>query len=119
MMTHALARAAGATLLLLMDTGSANLPRTSLPAPVAVNFTPINRSLADGTRLGITEDAPADKILGFDRRVAVERLFEIGADIRESVRYANNQTECFYFTEVEGYRVINHNAAKLLDLETP
>jgi hypothetical protein len=114
MMTHALARSGPATELFLMDTGSANLPRQQLAAPIAVNFTPINRSLAEGTRVGITADAPANTVIGFDRRVAIERLFEIGADIRESQRWANNQTERFYFSEVEGYRVVNKNATKLL-----
>jgi hypothetical protein len=43
--------------------------------------TPINQDFAGPVPLGWTSDAPANKIVGWDPRMTVERVFEIGADI--------------------------------------
>lgn len=117
-MTHVLVREAASIDLQLMNTGSANLPMSLLPGGLglAPQLRPINRNLQQTVGLGETDDAPASKWLGFDRRAAVERFFEIGGDIEETERYASNQTETVYFTEVEGYMVRNRNGVKTADL---
>lgn len=115
-LTHVLSQKAYASQLMLLNSGSANLPRTTVPAPVGFQVTPINRNLQMGIRLGVTSAAPANKWLGFDRRFAVQRYFEVGADIRESQRWMDTQREVFYFTEVEGFQVLSKNAVKILAL---
>lgn len=115
-MTHAITREAGALAVKLLNTGSANLPTTTIPGGYVSNIRPINRNLPATIGLGETDDAPADVILGFDRRVAIERLFEIGADTQETERYVSRQSEAVFFSEVEGFSVPNRNAAKTLTL---
>lgn len=111
-----LATEAAGTKLQLLNSGSANLPIATLPVSLVGAIVPINQRLSDAVRLGLTEDAPANKWLGFDRRTAIERVFEIGADLTETERWVSNQTEAIFFSEVEGYRVINHNAVKIVNL---
>lgn len=115
-MTHVLTREAGALSLKLLNTGTANLPTTTMPGGYVSNLRPINRNLPATIGLGETDDAPANVLLGFDRRVAVERLFEIGADTQETERYVSRQAEAVFFSEVEGYQVPNRNASKTLTL---
>lgn len=116
MMSHALQQRAVNTQIKLLNVGSANLPLAMLPVGVLGNVTDINRRTADNVRIGATADAPTLKIVGFDRRFAIERLFEIGSETEETERYASRQSEALYLTEVEGYRVLNRNAAKILDV---
>ncbi len=117
-MTHLLAQEGPSLSLQLLNTGTANLPLNVLPAGLGLGpaLSPINRNLSSTIRFGETDDAPAGKWLGFDRRASVERMTEIGSDIEESERFASNQTEVVWFTEVEGYRVVNHNGVKIADL---
>lgn len=115
-MTHALARESGALAIKLLNTGSANLPTSTIPGGWVSSVRPINRNLPQTIGLGETDDAPANVIVGFDRRVAIERLFEIGADTQETERYVSRQAEAVFFSEVEGYQVPNRNAAKTLTL---
>jgi len=115
MMTHAFAESDMALELLLMNSGSANIPLGFLPATQFGTFTPINPQLADGVRLGVTADAPTGKIVAIDRRFALEQLVEIGSDITETMRWANNQTEDLYISEVSGFSVLDARAARVLD----
>ena len=92
-LTTALAQDAMALQLMLLNTGSANIPLVTIQQPSGFGqFTPINPELGDNVRLGITADAPASKILGFDDRFAVERVTEIGANIQEVLRWSERQT---------------------------
>lgn len=114
--TTALAQEDVALQMLTLNTGSANLPLVTLMANIGAGFTPINPGLADGLRLGWTSDAPADKIVAFDRRNTLERITEVGADIQEVERFIQNQTELMTMTESEGYAIIDGNAARILNL---
>jgi hypothetical protein len=80
--------------------------------------TAINQSLAGGERLGWLDSAPAGKLLGFDARLTVERVFEIGGNIQESDRDIKSQLNHLVMTEVEGYAIMEGygNASKILDL---
>ena len=99
---------------MLLNTGSGNVPLASFP--FAFNITPINPGLADGLRAGWTSDAPASKFVAFDRRFAIERVTEIGADISEVERWATRQVQVLTMTEVEGYAVMDAGASKILDI---
>ena len=66
--------------------------------------------------MGWTSDAPTLKIVGFDKRFAVERVFEIGADIVEVERIARNQTESLFMTEIEGYAKFDPGACLTLNI---
>lgn len=71
---------------------------------------------ADGVRYGWLGEAPALKIVGFDRRFALESISEIGAMISEVDRFIANQTELITFTEVQGFAILDKNATKVLDV---
>lgn len=120
--THVLAQEAVALQIKLLNTGSANLPIGTLVinggASLAPSIRPINQTLSPVLGLGETADAPSNKVVAIDRRVAVERLFEIGADIQENETYVSRQTTAVFFTEVEGYQVGsgNANGTKILDI---
>ena len=101
---------------MLLNTGSANIPLLMIQGTGFGGFSPINNQLADNVRYGISAEAPANKILAFDRGSAIERVTEIGSVINETQRWIKNQTETMTFTEVEGYRVLDPKASKILDL---
>ena len=114
--THALAPEAMSLQLKLLNTGSANLPLSVLPPNHVALVRPINPRVNPTIALGQTADAPANKIVAFDRRVTVERLYEIGAATEENTRYVERQTEAVFFTEVEGYQILDRNGAKILNV---
>jgi hypothetical protein len=102
--------------LQMLNTGNANIPLVFLPGNLFGNLSPITPQLAQGQRFGITGDAPASNIVGFDTRLALEQVTEIGATIQETQRFITNQTEALVMTETEGYRVIDGNATKIINL---
>jgi hypothetical protein len=114
-MTHLLGTEATILALELLNMGSANFMMSVLPVELRGTLVPIDRT-ADAVRYGRTADIPANKWLGLDARTAVERVFEIGADIRENERYVSRQAEAVFSTEVEGYMVVSDEAAKTLNL---
>lgn len=113
----ALAQEAQALQLLLLNTGTANVPMVT--AGYNNNFgtfRPINPGLAEGIALGWTADAPANKIVAFDSRFAVERVVEIGANIMEVDKWVSRQTQILTMTEAEGYAIFDANAIKTLNV---
>lgn len=115
--TTVLAQEGPALKLQLLNVGNANIMLSMLPQfGGAQAFRPINPSLADGVALGWTADAPAGKIVGFDRRFVIERIFEIGADIKEVGAWIENQVKFLVMTETEGYAVLDAGGSKVLDL---
>lgn len=104
-----------ATDLELLTIGTANVPVAFLDAQKVGALIPINRT-GDGIRYGWTSAAPASKIVGFDTRQGLQRLFEVGATIQEMQRFVTNQTEALVMTESEGFAVIDPNAHKILDI---
>lgn len=101
---------------LLLNTGSGNQPLMSLPPGVMGGLNPINPGLANSLRIGWTSDAPASKFLTFDRRIALQHLTEVGADISEVERYISRQTQLMTLSEVEGFAVIDGNATRILNV---
>ncbi len=102
--------------LALLDTGSANIPlvRTNLGG-LGTALTPIN-AFSDGVRYGWTDQAPALKIVAYDRRFALEYLIETGSEISEMERFITNQTQIMTMTEVNGFATLDANAVKILDV---
>lgn len=101
----------------LLSTGNANVPLVSIAGPSGFGgFRPINPQLRDSVGYGITDQAPANQIVGIDRRFGLERVSEIGGNITEMERYIRNQTQVLVMTEVEGYGVFDQNATKILNL---
>jgi hypothetical protein len=93
---------------------SANAPLMGFNAGGMVqSLRPIN-STSDVVAYGWTTDAPANKIVGFDPRITVERVTEIGAEISEMARNIENQTEIVTMTETEGYAIMDANGSKIL-----
>lgn len=118
MLTTALAQIDETLQLILLNSGSANVPLAGLNlAGIGSNLTPINTT-ADGVRYGWTSEAPNDYIVGFDRRFALEHVMEIGSEISETERFITSQTSMITFTENSAFAIIDPEAAKTLDLET-
>lgn len=116
-LTTVLAQNASILDLQLLDLGSANIPLFNVPASAGFGaLETINSMTAGSVRIGNTSAAPASKLVGFDRRFAIERIVEIGATIEEIERYVTRQTQVLVMTEVEGYAVIDPNAARILDI---
>lgn len=102
--------------LILLNSGSANVPLAGLNlAGVGNTLVPINTT-ADGIRYGWTDEAPSNQLLGFDNRFALEHLVEIGSEIRETERFITNQTEVMTMTENSAFAVIDSSATRILNL---
>lgn len=115
-LTTALMQEAVALQLSQLNTGSANVPLVAANlGGMGTGLTPINQ-FADGVRFGWTSDAPALKIVAFDRRFALEQVVEIGGDISETERFITNQTQVMTMTEVNGFATLDANAIKILDI---
>lgn len=115
-MTTALGQEATVLALYLLSAGSANIPLNMYgPQFAAQQVSLMNRGLADGVQAGWTTGVAANKTLAFDKRVAIERIFEIGASIQEVKRWVERQVESVVLSEVEGYAIIEPNAVKILD----
>lgn len=115
-MTTALAQLNTALQVLLLNTGSGNVPLAQQPlGGISSQVTLINNT-GDGIRLGYTTNAPSAKILGLDASMAIEHVIEIGSTISEADRVIRNQTQEMVMTEVEGFAVLDPGASKVLDL---
>jgi len=119
-MTHVLGQSTSVLKLLMLNTGSTNIPLVmmgGIPGSQIMSMTPINQTLAGGERYGWLASAPASKLVGIDRRFAVERVFEIGANIQESDRDVKQQINSLILSEVEGYDIMEGgNANQILNL---
>jgi hypothetical protein len=114
--TTGLMQEAVALQLATLNAGSGNVPLAGLNLGGMVQaLQPINTT-SDGVRYGWTSDAPALKIVGFDRRFALEQLLEIGGNIDEMERFIVNQTQVMTMTEVQGFAVMDPSAALVLDV---
>jgi hypothetical protein len=98
-----------------LNAGTANQPVGFFPVGTG-DFTLINKSLADGVRVAVHSDAPARTIVGFDKRLCVERVYEVGSNISEIQRWVTSQTQVLTFSEVEGYAILDKDSAQLLNI---
>lgn len=117
-LTTALAQIDETLQLILLNSGSGNVPLAGLNlAGIGNSLTPINTT-ADGIRYGWTSEAPDDYIVGFDRRFALEHVMEIGSEISETERFITNQTQVLTMTENSAFAILDPAASAVLDLET-
>lgn len=117
-MTTVIGQEASVLKLLLLNTGSANLPMVMYNGVVGGQggLVPINETLSGGERFGWLDAAPAAGLVGFDRQMSIERIFEIGATIQEADKDVKSQIDSLVLSEVEGYAVIDQKANKILNL---
>lgn len=116
-LTTALMQEADALQLILLNTGSGNVPLANVSlGGIANALTPINNT-GDGVRYGWTAAAPTGKIVGLDAGMAIEHITQIGSTIVETERLITNQTQVITFTEIEGFACLDPGAIKILDLE--
>lgn len=115
-LTSALMNEDVALQLITLNAGTANIPLANLNlAGIGFGLTPMNTT-ADVVRYGYTVDAPANKIVGIDKRFALEYVTEVGSEIQETERFITNQTEIMVMTENSGFATLDPNAAKILNL---
>lgn len=112
-----LAQEASMMQLLLLPVNTVNgTPYAFVNAGAFGSVRPINDMLASGIRYGITTDAPALKLVLFDSRQAVERIYEIGGNVSEVDRFITNQTQLLTMTEVEGFMVVDPFSTRILNI---
>jgi hypothetical protein len=114
-LTTAITQVGPALKLQMLNTGNSNIPLMYLTQFYG-GFRAMNPGLADSVALGFTADAPTNQIVGFDRRFALERVFEIGASISETDKWISKQTNIMTFTDTEGYDILDPTAVKILNL---
>lgn len=115
-MTTALAQLNTALQVLLLNSGSGNVPLSGYPLGGISSQVSVINNTGDGVRLGFTSNAPSAKIVGLDASMAIEHVVEIGSTISEAERVITNQTQVMVMTEVEGFAVLDPGAIKVLDL---
>lgn len=118
--TTILARGPRITDLQMIPVGTANLPLVATAGGGGVGaLTPIGDrdTTADGVRFASVKSGilPAH-YLAFDRRFAIERIYEIGATVSESDRFITSQVEVMTFTESEGFASLWNDAVLLLNM---
>lgn len=115
-LTAAFAREDMALQLELLTTGSANilLAQAGPIGGFGRPFVPMNQSLADGVRLGITDDAPANVIVGMDARFAVDRYVENGSGVNEAERWITRQVEVMTMSENSGMAIFDAQSVRTL-----
>jgi hypothetical protein len=115
-LTTVLGQAAATTALMVLNVGTANTMLAQLRQTLGIGaLRQINPELGGTVAVGTTTDAPSGKLVGFDRRFAIEQLVEANADINETMRWILNQTEVLTLSEVVGFDILDANA-KILNL---
>lgn len=118
-MTHVFARTAEGVALQMLTHPNTTVLFQGSPFQTALgagSVQRINDIYGGVVRLGETDQVPAESLLGIDARQALERITQVGSDIQESVKFIERQTTLLTFTEVEGFAVLDDDAAKLLDM---
>jgi hypothetical protein len=116
-LTTLLAQEASALQLLLLSMGSPNIKLVQIAGSLGVGgLRPINPELGREVGYGVTASAPALKLVGFDNRLALEHVTEIGANMTEVERYISRQTQLLVMTEIEGFAIFDGFATRILNI---
>ena len=115
MITTALMTKAVAQQLELLNTGSANIPQALAGLGNMAEIRRINQT-GDAVGYGWLDSAPTLKIVGFDKRFALEQLVEVGSNITETENYVSRQTNAIFMSEVQGFAIMDANATRILDV---
>lgn len=103
--------------VMTLNVGTANTMLAQMRNVLGIGaIRPINPELLGEVALGTTTDAPANKLVGFDRRFALEQLVEANADINETARWIQSQVELLTISEVVGFDILDPNAVRILNL---
>lgn len=115
-MTAVIGQQAMIVKLLMLAMPNANVLAAALPVSTGIQqtFTPMSARLTQGQRYGISASAPANKLVGFDGRFALEQVRETGSQIAESERWITRQTESLTFSFNENYAVFLTGQAHIL-----
>jgi uncharacterized protein with ATP-grasp and redox domains len=65
---------------------------------------------------GQSDQVPATVYLGLDARQGLERITENGSQIEETKQFVERQTNALYFTENDGFGILDNLAAKTLTM---
>jgi hypothetical protein len=117
-MTAVVGQQAAIVKMLMLTMPTVNLLATTLPVASGIQqtFTPMNTRLTQGQRYGITADAPAGKLVGFDGRFAVEQVRENNSQISESERWITSQIETLTFSFNENFASFLPGQVHILNL---
>lgn len=75
----------------------------------------LDTPLFPNTTLYLADAMPDDKLLGVDTSFALERVIELGSDLKEVERVIQNQTEAMVISISDNVSKIFNEAAQLLD----
>jgi len=75
----------------------------------------LDTPLFPNVTLFLADGMPADKLLGIDTSFALERVIELGSDLKEVERVIQNQTEAMVISIADNVSKIFPEAAQLLD----
>lgn len=75
----------------------------------------LDTPLFPNVTLFLADGMPADKLLGVDTSFALERVIELGSDLKEVERVIQNQTEAMVISISDNVSKIFKEAAQLLD----
>lgn len=74
------------------------------------------QSIFNNYRIVYLPDATANKLVGFDKRYALEMVVEIGSDLQEANRIIESQWEQIAISEVNGFGIILPESRKTITL---
>lgn len=115
-LTHLFGRKDSLLKLMLLNTGTANTALTQAGGAFAQQFQLIGQGVNDIVKIGRLNALPAGVLLGLDKRVALERIYEIGGTIREVDKWIREQKESLVMTEMEAYAVNEPKAIKTFNM---
>lgn len=75
----------------------------------------LDTPLFPNVTLFLAENMPDDKVLGIDTAFAIERIIELGSDLKEVERVIQNQTEAMVISISDNVSKIFNEAASVLD----
>lgn len=103
--------------LLTMTIGSANIPFAMFQqGQGGVGTIEPGRPVTGNVRMFVSDDAPANKYVGLDRRYALEMFSETGADLTETDKIIDRQIDLIVITDTVGFGVLDPKATKVLDM---
>ena len=118
-LTHALMRKKQAIQLILLTTGSANIHVSQLinanaegvPSIASMNVT------SDAVRYGWLDDTEITEhqIYGVDSRFAVEKVMQVGGEVREQAQNITSQTQDVVVSSTYNWAKLDFTAIKVLD----
>jgi hypothetical protein len=112
-----LAQEAALLQVLLLPVNTVNgIPLMLLPGNDLGAMRNIGNRFNGGVGYGMTADAPALKIVGWDTTQTVEEVFEIGGTISEVENFIENQTAAMTMTENVGYGINDANGSKTYNI---